>query len=908
MTKNKPEFVTTPRLRHCRWLTIYETSLHFYVIGTDPSETRYSTLKIDRSSESQLLISDPSHQYTKNEINELLSTISSSSIVTPSESWTRKTHNPGLIRTLDRAFGLLGAVRFLEGYYLLVVTKARVVARIGHHKIYKVEDISMIYIPSSGQSNNVEEQRYARLFQTVDVTTDFFFSYTYDLSRNLQENVLIHRNTEWNKNTYTRSTPHERKFVWNDYLLKPFKDNKIRKKWTLEIVHGYIGYQLVELPCAKLTIILIARRSAFYAGTRFLKRGCNFEGAAANEVETEQIVWDMNSSPSLETGRFVGHVQIRGSVPLFWSQDMATGGVVVGKPAIFVDLVEPHALTTARHFRDLRRKYGHPIVVMNLVKRRENRNNENLLHLQFLKTVRHLNEFRKPGKRIEYISFDVAKCNKSGQVMQKLELLGLKALQSHGWFQSFPQLMVHKMRPHPLLENYKPVYNEDQTLILQSGVVRANCVDCLDRTNVAQYGISRIALGFQLYALGYVDDPFIPSNSELLRSFEDLYDEHGDTIALQYAGSQLVHTIKTYKKISAFQERSRDVIQTISRYYSNTFNDYEKQNGINLFLGVFRPFDRHGLPHLWDIASDRYLHFPAVLSRRNEYLQWATDVTSDTEDEAEEWLDDWLQVKADETKIRISNDYAAPTDSSTHKRAGHQDPADLDIFDVAHRTFQLTSFDLLLREQEKTSKRPLQLVSLNQTFGQQNTFMKLFKANDSISSAQPSTNQSLDDEDDEEDEMPTEDVLKCEEEPNGPPYGFPTVPIFRPSSTSSAVNRLNLTTGLSSSSEVYGFNWDRKPSDADLAKYRKYVQLSGQYANPLTVVNDGSLQAFSRLQPIFEFTRSFYTTDSVFQTELAEIPTESMRIYEETVRNREVFEPSKLAREMYNRFRFNSVH
>ncbi|KAI6197273.1 hypothetical protein M3Y94_01204600 [Aphelenchoides besseyi] len=158
MTENKPEFVTTPRLRHCRWLTIYETPLHFYVIGTDPSETRYSTLKIDRSSDTQLLISDPSHQYTKNEINELLSTISSSSIVTPSELWTRKTHNPGLIRTLDRAFALLGAVRFLEGYYLLVVTKARVVARIGHYKMYIVEDISMIYIPSSGQSKNVEEQ------------------------------------------------------------------------------------------------------------------------------------------------------------------------------------------------------------------------------------------------------------------------------------------------------------------------------------------------------------------------------------------------------------------------------------------------------------------------------------------------------------------------------------------------------------------------------------------------------------------------------------------------------------------------------------------------------------------------------------------------------------------------------
>lgn len=126
-----------------------------------------------------------------------------------------------------------------------------------------------------------------------------------------------------------------------------------------------------------------------------------FSGAVANDVETEQIVWDMGSTPTLETGKFTAFVQRRGSVPLFWSQDPATRGVV-GKPPIFVDLVEPNALTTAAHFRyltriklverridfsELRRKYGHPIVVMNLVKRREKRHNENVLHEQFLKVA-----------------------------------------------------------------------------------------------------------------------------------------------------------------------------------------------------------------------------------------------------------------------------------------------------------------------------------------------------------------------------------------------------------------------------------------------------------------------------------------------------------------------------------------
>lgn len=110
----------------------------------------------------------------------------------------------------------------------------------------------------------------------------------------------------------------------------------------------------------------------------------NIAGSVANDVETEQIVWDITSTPSMDSGSFASFVQRRGSVPLFWSQDPSSRGVV-GKPTIYVDLIEPHALTTAMHFRELRRKYGHPVVVMNLVKRREKRHHENLLHEQFLK-------------------------------------------------------------------------------------------------------------------------------------------------------------------------------------------------------------------------------------------------------------------------------------------------------------------------------------------------------------------------------------------------------------------------------------------------------------------------------------------------------------------------------------------
>lgn len=54
------------------------------------------------------------------------------------------------------------------------------------------------------------------------------------------------------------------------------------------------------------------------------------QGDVANEVETEQIVNDA-SVMSLMAGSYSSYVQVRGSVPLYWSQDIST---MMPKPPI----------------------------------------------------------------------------------------------------------------------------------------------------------------------------------------------------------------------------------------------------------------------------------------------------------------------------------------------------------------------------------------------------------------------------------------------------------------------------------------------------------------------------------------------------------------------------------------------
>lgn len=76
----------------------------------------------------------------------------------------------------------------------------------------------------------------------------------------------------------------------------------------------------------------------------------------------------------------------------------------------------------------------------------------------------------------------------------------------------------------------------------------------------------------------------------------------------------------------------------------------------------------------------------------------------------------------------ISFDSAAPPKNKVERRTFRplNKDGEHDIFDYVYRTFELTSFDQLLREQEKLNKKVLQLNALNETLGQPNTFKRLF--------------------------------------------------------------------------------------------------------------------------------------------------------------------------------------
>lgn len=76
----------------------------------------------------------------------------------------------------------------------------------------------------------------------MDLSTDFYFSYTYDMSRTLQENAMgvsgWPKCKEKDENAVLIT---EEKFIWNSFLLNPLRKSGVSEKWLVEIVHGYVG-------------------------------------------------------------------------------------------------------------------------------------------------------------------------------------------------------------------------------------------------------------------------------------------------------------------------------------------------------------------------------------------------------------------------------------------------------------------------------------------------------------------------------------------------------------------------------------------------------------------------------------------------------------------------------------------
>lgn len=581
--------------------TIYETKERMYVVGSNKRETMFRILEIDLEiPQDKLSVLEDNVFFTRDEIMNVLSGLEEAS-------------EEGLHKKLT-GYGLLGFIRFTSCYYLVVVTKCSQVAVLAGHCIFHIDDTQLVPISNNYRKPDKYsvEARLVSTFQSLDLSKTFYFSNTYDITNTLQTNLL--REKLKAKDRTDISIPsgildYNEMFMWNNNLLGPvLACIDTVYDWFQPIIHGFIDQVNVSVLGKSIYITLVARRSHHFAGARFLKRGVNNEGYVANEVETEQIVADMILTSFHQPGngyydsdRYTSFVQHRGSIPLYWTQEASN---LTAKPPIQINSVDPYFSSAALHFDMLFQRYG-TVQVLNLIKTREKKPREVTLLREFEQCINYLNQFLPDNKRIDYTSWDMSRASKQyGQgVIEFLETYAAKSVSTTGIFQNGADFGTTK---------------------IQEGVCRTNCIDCLDRTNAAQFVIGKRALGVQLKELGIVDNSYLEYDSDIVNILTELFHDLGDTIALQYGGSHLVNTMETYRKINQWSSHSRDMIESIKRFYSNSFVDAQRQDAINLFLGHY--VWREGYPALWEMNTDVYLHNNYMTDGANRsYTHWWND-------------------------------------------------------------------------------------------------------------------------------------------------------------------------------------------------------------------------------------------------------------------------------------------
>ncbi|OWZ44073.1 polyphosphoinositide phosphatase [Cryptococcus neoformans c45] len=563
------EDATANALNSLSKFTLFRTKTRLYVIAS--TDNIHRVLKIDRTDLNALNVVEDSTSYDEIELHQLLRMVKDGN-----------KSQGGLDKVMD-FYGLIGFIRFTASWYMVLMTKRSEVGLLGGHYIYHCDDTTLYPIGPKVEKS-AQETKMINTFNLVDLSKNFYFSYSYDLTNTLQTNLTVSANNRrWNT-----------RFMWNHHLLSPafdLEEPRGRSRWIIPLIHGFVDQAKIHVFSRTVYLTLIARRSRHYAGARFLTRGANEHGHVANEVETEQIVSEPLSTSfgqhdssrpeqlisdfSAGCGGYTSFVQYRGSIPVMWHQE---SNQMTPRPPIEITIKDPFYTPAAKHFDDLLGRYGSPIYILNLIKSRESVPRESKLLFEYGQCVKYLNQFLPEGKKMEYIAWDMSQAAKSGQqdVIGVLEDICEESLQATNFFHGGPARNVvgaGPRRDHPLL---------------QHGILRVNCVDCLDRTNAAQFAIAKRAFGHQLYALGFLATPYLEFSCDAVDVLTEMYHDHGDTLAWQYTGSALVNRVDTYRRTKATQwsSHSRDILENIRRFYNNSMLDGDKQSAINLFLGV----------------------------------------------------------------------------------------------------------------------------------------------------------------------------------------------------------------------------------------------------------------------------------------------------------------------------------
>ncbi|KAJ0119167.1 SacI domain-containing protein [Diaporthe amygdali] len=436
-----------------------------------------------------------------------------------------------------------------------------------------------------------------KLLRTTQIlfgsSQSYFFSYDYDITRSLSKQ---------REATPQGDTPLYRKtdpmFFWNQNVIQPFIDAGV-DSLALPLMKGFVGQRTftvdaqpeqldeykgsVEMndfatnwstsapeseaansstPSGKISITprsserqfditVISRRSVKRAGLRYLRRGIDEEGWCANSVETEQILSPAIIDPKSKVYSFL---QIRGSIPVFFTQSPYSL-----KPSpVFQHSDDSNFQALKKHFDRLHQQYG-SLQIANLV---EKHGVEAPIGQKYEHGMERYNESSSKEDVVPFEWFDFHDACR-----------GMK-------FENVQKLIDTLQDQLDTLGSTMEEAGEIKTQ--QKGVIRTNCMDCLDRTNVCQSSFAKYMLDAQLREQGY---DMTTQLDQLNSWFNTLWADNGDAISKQYASTAAMKGDYTRTKKRNYRGALADAGLGLTRFFNGMVNDFFLQATIDFLLG-----------------------------------------------------------------------------------------------------------------------------------------------------------------------------------------------------------------------------------------------------------------------------------------------------------------------------------
>ncbi|KAI8807696.1 SacI homology domain-containing protein, partial [Cladochytrium replicatum] len=455
--------------------------------------------------------------------------------------------------------GIMGLVQLNAGDYLIAITNMVRIGKIFGHEVFRMTEYCVYAVPRTtthlSPDLKTDDATYLSMLDDVLKSECYYFSYTLDLTNSLQRQHSFFRDPSNISPTWARS---DDRFFWNLHLSRKMIDASQQpgndlSNFILPVICGYVDIKTVRVtPDRTITFALVSRRSRYRAGTRLNTRGIDEVGNVANFVETEQIVHIH------ETNEKFSYLQTRGSIPVFWQQFPN----VKYSPKPTLERDRDSAAPFQKHFSEQIRRYGKQIAV-NLVNKK---GSEKVIADEY---ERQMSALQDAGNA-RYVHFDFHhECRK----MQ--------------WDRI--SLLVEEIQTDLQEQGYTRIDGSNTLLMWQKSMIRTNCMDCLDRTNVVQSVLARKKIEEQfrdlaLWPPGITNIEGIP---ELEAVFRNAWATNGNEVAKQYAGSGAMKVDFTRTGKRTRMGLLEDGKNSLIRYVKNNWLDGWRQDAIDLFVGVY---------------------------------------------------------------------------------------------------------------------------------------------------------------------------------------------------------------------------------------------------------------------------------------------------------------------------------